>query len=152
MDEARALFFENVPVEREEAEDQKEGEAADNDSAPETSAAERTRPVPCRGRIPHSAIHFTVLGKEGEEDACDVLLQDLGVEVFTLDTSESTGNDRMKELMRFEALRSYIERNGRPYNFLPSQEEVSKEVRQAMASHEKDRLAAEEVTDGLTEA
>lgn len=76
MDEARALFFENVPVEREEAEDQKEGvilifgiivitgapvqEAADNDSAPETSAAERTRPVPCRGRIPHSAIHFTV--------------------------------------------------------------------------------------------
>lgn len=40
------------------------------------------------------------------------LRQDLGVEVFTLDTSESTGNDRMKELMRFEALRSYIERNG----------------------------------------
>ncbi|KAF4732149.1 hypothetical protein FOZ63_028913 [Perkinsus olseni] len=154
MDGARSLFFYEVPIESDKKGDdeQVDEEVAEGDSEAQSPPV-RTRLVPCRGRIPHSAIHFTVAGGEekdgvaahqAETDDCDVLLQDLGVDVLTLDVTESTLGSPVKELMRFEALRMYIERHGRPFNFLPTEQDVSNEVRQVLARDEESRRAAEE--------
>ncbi|KAF4661836.1 hypothetical protein FOL46_005555 [Perkinsus olseni] len=157
LDEARPLFFfDEVPIESDKKGDDEQvddEEVAEGDSEAAQSPPVRTRPVPSRGRIPHSAIHFTVAGGEEQDrvaarrglaDDCDVLLQDLGVDVLTLDVIESTVGSPLKELMRFEALRMYIERHGRPFNFLPTEQEVSNEVRQVLAREEESRRAAEE--------
>ncbi|KAF4750208.1 hypothetical protein FOZ63_021361 [Perkinsus olseni] len=155
MDGARSLFFDEVPIEPEKKDDdeQVDEEVAEGGSEARSPPV-RSRLVPCRGRIPHSAIHFTVAGSEVKDgvavhqdqaEECGVLLQDLGVDVLTLDVPESTaGSSPVKELMRFEALRMYIERNGRPFNFLPTEQEVSEEVRQVLARDEESRRAAEE--------
>ncbi|KAF4690733.1 hypothetical protein FOZ60_016932 [Perkinsus olseni] len=63
MDGARSLFFDEVPIESDKKGDdeQVDEEVAEGDSEAQSPPV-RTRLVPCRGRIPHSAIHFTVQG------------------------------------------------------------------------------------------
>ncbi|KAF4672089.1 hypothetical protein FOL47_000956 [Perkinsus chesapeaki] len=154
--EARGMFFDEIPNEIEQPEDAKdEAEAPDNVDQP-AAVPPRTKTVPARQRIPHSAIRFvTSIGaQEGSEhqskaeDMCDVLLQDLGVETLALDVSSSVAGDPERELMRFEKLRMYIERNGRPFNFLASDAEVSKEVRQVLdrAAHALRQISEDEET------
>ncbi|KAF4701744.1 hypothetical protein FOZ62_001588, partial [Perkinsus olseni] len=122
MDGARSLFFDEVPIEPEKKDD--------DEQVDEVAGSEVKDGV---------AVH------QDQAEECGVLLQDLGVDVLTLDVPESTaGSSPVKELMRFEALRMYIERNGRPFNFLPTEQEVSEEVRQVLARDEESRRAAEE--------